>query len=125
MEIMPCDVDSFQFFLRHLDASLIHVPIKPALHLQPRFGGRRLNKADDHHQRLERSSSPILGDAAEQPVLYLVPLRSARRKMGNMQLSVPDQRPQFPQEPLTGASKAMISGARVRILLHSLHCLLE
>jgi len=86
MEIMPCDVDPFQFFLRHLDASLIHVPVKLAFHPQPRFRGRRLNKTDDHPQRLERSSPPILGDVAEQPVLYLVPFRSARREMGDLEL---------------------------------------
>ena len=79
MELIPADVEALHSGFANFDAFLVGAGVERAFNLETGLGGRRPDQLDHGKAIRERPTTPILRDVAEQPVLYLVPLRSARR----------------------------------------------
>ena len=78
MECIATDVEAFHLGVADFDAFLINPCVNGALDFEPGLGRRRRDQLDDGGPIRERSAAPILGDAAEQAMLDLVPFRRAR-----------------------------------------------
>jgi hypothetical protein len=77
MECIATDVEAFHLGVADFDAFLINPCVNGALDFEPGLGRRRRDQLDDGGPIRERSAAPILGDAAEQAMLDLVPLCAA------------------------------------------------
>ena len=78
MERVTRYVKRFHLGFADLLALCVGVRLRRGFDPQPRFGGRRSNQLDDCHPIGERPGAPVLGDMAEEAVLYFVPLGSPR-----------------------------------------------
>src|SRR5215472_18961367 len=79
VELITGDVEAFHCGFADLDAFLIGAGVERAFNLETGLGGRRADQLDNGKAICERSATPVLRDVAEQPVLYFIPLRRARR----------------------------------------------
>src|SRR5271156_2360048 len=79
MERVAVDVEGLHLGIANLDALLVGARVERTLDLQASLGRGRRNQLDDGQSVRQRSATPALRDMAEQAVLDLVPLRSTRR----------------------------------------------
>ena len=79
MELITGDVEAFHSGFADFNAFLVGAGVERAFNLEAGLCGRRSDQLDHGKAIRERPATPILCDVAEQPVLNLVPLRSARR----------------------------------------------
>lgn len=84
MELCRGQVHPSQLLIAHDDPRLIMVGIDCRFHDQKRLRLSVGDKIDNHFIAGERTSAPILGDEAKEPVLVLVPLA---RPQGKWQIS--------------------------------------
>ena len=75
MECVALDIEGFHLRLADLDSLWVIACIKLASHRQASLGRGGGNEFDHRFAADRRSSSPGLGNVAEQPMLDLVPLR--------------------------------------------------
>src|SRR5579863_8040829 len=80
---MALQVYALHFLVRHLAACRILAPIQATGHLEPRRPGRLGYQIHDRLIVAQRLTAPVRGDKGEQPVLDLVPLARARRKVAD------------------------------------------
>ena len=74
MERVSANVEGADFVIADLDALLVDSLIKDAFDLQSLLGGGRRDQLDDGGAAVQRFTTPILRDVAEETVLNLVPL---------------------------------------------------
>src|SRR5271155_4228265 len=79
MERVAIDVEGLHLGIANLDALLVGARVERTLDLQASLGRGRRDQLDDGQSVRQRSATPALRDMAEQAVLDLVPLRSTRR----------------------------------------------
>src|SRR5271163_575505 len=79
LERVAVDVEGLHLGIANLDALLVGARVERTLDLQASLGRGRRNQLDDGQSVRQRSATPALRDMAEQAVLDLVPLRSTRR----------------------------------------------
>ncbi len=77
MERITTDVETFHLGVADLDAFLVDSCVEGTLDFEPGLCRRRRDQLDDGGTISERPAAPILGDAAEQAMLDLVPLMSS------------------------------------------------
>ena len=85
LELVATDANFLKFLVAHFEALRIVALVKPSMNLQP---FRRSCRTDQIHHDLVRfqgNAAPVARDVAKQPMLDLVPLARARRKMANLQ----------------------------------------
>ena len=70
--------------LRDDEAGLIASLIQLGFDAQPRGGAGVADELDEGLEGAQRTPPPVLRDVAEQPVLDLVPLARARRKVADV-----------------------------------------
>src|ERR1700688_61125 len=78
MECVTLDIEGYHLRVSDLDTLRVVACIKLASHRQPSLGRCGRNQLDHRFAADQRSSSPGLGNMAEQPMLDLVPLRGSR-----------------------------------------------
>ena len=81
VERFAMQVDLGQFGIAYFHASRICVCIQLTGNLQSRCGACCRDQAHNYLMANQRASAPVLGDAGEQPMLYLVPFTGARREV--------------------------------------------
>ena len=81
MERVALDIEGSHLRVTDLDTLWVVTCIKRASHRQASLGRGGGNQFDHRFAADQRSSSPSLGNVAEQPMLDLVPLRGPRRIM--------------------------------------------
>src|SRR5258708_30357434 len=81
MECVALDIEGFHLRVADLDTLRVVPCIKLASHRQTSLGRGGRNQFDHRFTADQGSSSPGLGNVAEQPMLDLVPLRGPRRIM--------------------------------------------
>src|SRR3954469_11608312 len=77
VELVALDVEARHLLVANLDLLRIAPRVQHAVHGQPARRRGRGNQIHDGRMADERTASPILGDAAEQAMLDLVPLRGS------------------------------------------------
>ena len=84
MERFALDVEAFHLGISDLDAFLIGGGVEHGLHFEAGRGRRRGDQIDDRSMVRERPTAPVLRDVAEHAMLDLVPFRSSRRVMSDL-----------------------------------------
>ena len=79
MKRIAADVETSHLGLGDPYAFFVDPRVEGALDFEPGLGACRRDELDDGGVVCERPAAPILGNAAEQAVLDLVPFRCARR----------------------------------------------
>ena len=86
MEVVALEVDRGEFGVGDLDLLGVVVLVEAGVDLQALARRRRGDRVDDDLVADERSSAPVLGDVAEQPVFDFVPLAGAGREVADADL---------------------------------------
>ena len=84
MKRSQLEIESVQFGVGDLKADRIDASIQFGADLQSGLCRRVRNQIDDDVVTHQRSTTPILGDVAEHPMLDLVPFAGARWKVAHM-----------------------------------------
>jgi hypothetical protein len=107
VECIAEDVERVHFCVADVDALWVGARIKLAAHPQTGLRRRRGDEFDDGEAAGQRLAAPSLRDVAEQPMLYLVPLRRAGRKVTDLkrQAGLVGQFLQFDLEQLSAAAR--------------------
>src|ERR1700680_1230641 len=83
MELVPSQTHASEFLVFDLGSGRVAAGIDFSMNLESLRSGRGGDEIDDHLVAQQRFSAPVLTDETEQPVLDLVPLACARRKMAD------------------------------------------
>ena len=83
VERVPPQTHASKFVVVYLGSGWINSRIEFRMNLQSLRGGRGGDEIDNHLEAQQRLATPVLADEAKQPVLDLVPLAGARRKVAD------------------------------------------
>ena len=84
MEGITAEIQKLHFLITDLATFFIPSVIEPRLKGEAGFRFRVPDQVDDGNAVQQRAPTPIFGNEAEHPVLDLVPLAGARRKVRDM-----------------------------------------
>src|ERR1700752_1319570 len=125
---MAGQVEAIDFRVLDFDPLWIFVFVQLCTHLEPGFRRGRRDQLDDGAIAAQRLASPIDRDEREKAMLYLVPLRGARRQVtdrdGQLELVRQLLKLNFPQTNTISVAATTVSrkhealGVRVTLLSH-------
>ena len=88
MELVASDVECGDLGLRDPDALVVDSLVERAFDFEAGPGGGRADQLEHRHAIGQGMSAPVLGDAVEQAVLDLVPLRGARWVVASLERQI-------------------------------------
>src|SRR5450755_3253767 len=83
MKLLFLDREAIHLLISDLSGDRVAASVQLRSNLQSRLGRRAADQVDDHLTAHQWSASPVLRDVTEHPVLDLVPLACARRKVAH------------------------------------------
>jgi len=95
MEFVAFDRDTSQFGVAHRDSRGVSILVQRSLDAQSLCRSDTTDEVDHHLTCQQRTSSPVVGDVTERPVLHLVPLARPWREVADAHFQ-----PEFVSQPL-------------------------